>query len=182
MTEHITDLSDLNRARVYLYGSLREKGFAAKDIDLIVVGVGTTEDFNNLDTWADIAYETEKCLDVWLLAPDWGRYACDHHGWSGWGSDLTPADITAGVNSYLGSMAWKILFDPETGEWSFNACVAETGFFGHVDFSAEITPEEVLRLCASRLPVSLRKSCDGGCGVLRGRRLRHAGRGAWICR
>ncbi len=30
MTEHITDLSDLNRARVYLYGSLREKGFAAK--------------------------------------------------------------------------------------------------------------------------------------------------------
>jgi hypothetical protein len=26
--------------------------------------------------------------------------------------------------------------------------------------------------------VSLRKSCDGGCGVLRGRRLRHAGRGA----
>ena len=30
--------------------------------------------------------------------------------------------------------------------------------------------------------VSLRKSCDGGCGVLRGRRLRHAGRGAWISR
>jgi hypothetical protein len=28
------------------------------------------------------------------------------------------------------------------------------------------------------LMVSLRNSCDGGCGVLRGRRLRHAGRGA----
>jgi hypothetical protein len=26
--------------------------------------------------------------------------------------------------------------------------------------------------------VSLRKCCDGGCGALRGRRLRHAGRGA----
>ena len=30
----------------------------------------------------------------------------------------------------------------------------------------------------SSVGVSLRKSCDGGCGVLRGRRLRHAGRGA----
>ena len=74
-----------------------------------------------------------------------------------------------------------------------NACYAVAGLTaspesdppswirGHWHIETALHPYVTYREGRAQI-VSLRKSCDGGCGVLRGRRLRHAGRGAWICR
>lgn len=129
--------------RIFLFGSLPDKGRDAGDIDLIAVAMGGSGDLD-LEEYEDLAYDAGKQLDVFLLAPNWGQYAMNHHDWMGDVSDLTAVDIATAVREYFGEegTVWKFVYDPEIMEWTLSAGWADN----HFDFTRETSPDDVRAL------------------------------------
>jgi hypothetical protein len=138
--------------KIYLFGSLPTKGAAAGDIDLIAVAEWGPQQ-HRLADFEDIAYETGKRLDVFLIAPNDGINSAWYRPIREWDrSSPIPDPDVAGYfrevsNSSRDLLAFKTLFNPDEDAWEAPiAVMVPSDFFDGVDFSREVTPDRVREL------------------------------------